>query len=706
MKLKYILISTLLSAALSAQTQKDSIRNVEQINLLVKKKLIERKADRLIFNVEASVASQGMDATETLANVPMLKVDENMGSISITGKSTVSVMINGRMLNLSGNALLNYLKSIRSENISKIEVITTPPSKYEAQGNSGLINIILKKNPNLGFSGNINSNLIQRSYSGFSSNGSLNYQTEKFSSSLKLTYYDSAKRTDENYTIIGASQNYSNSIRKDMWKELTPTLNLSYKISKNAEIGMEYIYAHQKSGMDIVNTTKNIASNLDEEDLLTHTFHREKLPTHTLSAYYDLKLDSLGKKLSIAGNFYKNDSDTEVNFSTLKSSDHSTQDVKTVSLISPQIFSAQADLELPFSFGTIETGVKFNQFKNSSNIQYFNLDGGQYIPDLSRANVFTYQEENYAAYFSYAKTFGEHWETKAGIRYENTHAESFTPTSNSGNKYNYGQWFPSAYVSYKEDKNVFSLSYSRRINRPSMSNLNPFRWYENPYSYSSGNPLLTPAYINNLELGYTLNNKFSASVYYLRMKNGFGQISYIDELSQTSTYLNYYNNNFFGLNASYTDIFFKFWETNLSLNASLQNSSVFNIQAQTQKGSSFSYSINNTFTLNKNKTLVFFLNYSHSLAYKNVNSYFQAFPELTSGLKVSLMEKKLQINATITNIFAQRYRGELYFSDNTQYMNNYWDGRSFRLSVNYTFGSGKKKISKKNINFEEKERAQ
>ncbi|MFP3596254.1 TonB-dependent receptor domain-containing protein [Chryseobacterium sp. SIMBA_029] len=706
MKLKYILIGSLLSATLSAQVQKDSTQHVEQINLLVKKKLIERKADRLIFNVEASIASQGMDATETLANVPMLKVDENMGSISITGKSIVSVMINGRMLNLSGTALLNYLKSIRSENISKIEVITTPPSKYEAQGNSGIINIILKKNPNLGFSGNINTNLIQRSYSGFSSNGSLNYQTEKFSSSLKLTYYDSAKRTDENYTILGASQNYSNSIRKDMWKELTPTLNLSYKISKNAEIGMEYIYAHQKSGMDIVNTTKNIASNLDEENLLTNTFHREKLPTHTLSAYYDLKLDSLGKKLSIAGNFYKNDSDTDVNFSTFRSSDQSVQDVKTTSLISPQIFSVQADLELPFSFGTIETGVKFNQFKNTSDIQYFNLTGGQYVPDLLRANLFQYQEENYAGYFSFSKTLGEHWETKAGIRYENTNAESTTPSSNSHNKYNYGQWFPSAYVSYKEDKNVFSFSYSRRINRPSMSNLNPFRWYENPYSYSSGNPLLTPAYINNLELGYTFNNKFSTSIYYLRMKNGFGQISYIDELSQISTYLNYYNNNFWGLNASYTDTFFKFWETSISMNASLQNSSVFNIEAETQKGSSFSYSVNNTFTLNKNKTLVFFLNYSHSLAYKNVNSYFQAFPELTSGLKVSLMEKKLQINATVTNIFAQRYRGELYFSDNTQYMNNYWDGRSFRLSVNYTFGSSKKKINKKNINFEEKERAQ
>lgn len=706
MKLKYIVIISLFSTTISAQIKKDSIQQVEQINLLVKKKLLERKADRLIFNVEASVASQGMDASETLANVPMLKVDENMGLISITGKSTVSVMINGRMLNLSGNALLNYLKSIRSENIAKIEVITTPPSKYEAQGNSGIINIILKKNPNLGFSGNINTNLIQRTYSGFSSNGSLSYQTEKFSSSLKLTYYDSAKRSDENYTILGTSQNYSNSVRRDMWKELTPTLNLSYKISKNAEVGMEYIYAHQKSGMDIVNTTKNIASDLSEENLLTNTFHREKLPAHTLSAYYDLKLDSLGKKLSIAGNFYKNNSDTEVNFSTLKSSDQSVQDVRTTSLIKPQIFSAQADLELPFSFGTIETGVKFNQFKNSSDLRYFNVSAGNYIEDLTRANLFEYKEENYAAYISYAKSFGEHWEMKAGLRYENTNAESYTPSSGSGNQYNYAQWFPSAYVSYKEDKNVFSFSYSRRINRPSMSNLNPFRWYSNPYSYSSGNPLLTPAYINNWELGYTFNSKFSASVYYLRMKNAFGQISYIDGLSQIGTYLNYYNNNFWGLNASYTDTFFRFWETSISMNASLQNSTVFNIQAETQKGSSFSYSISNTFTLNKNKTLALFLNYDHSLPYRNVNSYFYSFPELTSGLKVSLMEKKLQINATVTNIFAERYRGDKYFTDSSQHMDNYWDGRSFRLSVNYTFGGNKKKISKKNINFEEKDRAQ
>ncbi|WP_100075926.1 outer membrane beta-barrel family protein [Chryseobacterium camelliae] len=705
MKKTLLCTALLVSSAIFAQTRKDSIKNIEQVEILVKKKLLERKADRMIFNVEASIASQGMDGTETLANVPMIKVDESLGTISITGKSSVNVMINGRMLNLSGPALMNYLKSIRSENIARIEVITTPPARYEAQGNSGLINIILKKNANIGFSGNMTSNLIQRTYSGFGNTGTVNYQTEKFSSSLKLVYYDSAKRTSENYDIIGTTQNYSSSIRRDMWNELTPSINMSYKITKNSEAGFEYMYAHQKSGMDIVNTTRNISPNFTEENLLTHTFHREKEPTHTVSAYYDLKLDSLGKKLSLTGNFYKNNSDTEVNFSTQRLSANTVQDVKTLSLVAPKIFSVQADLELPFSFGTIETGAKFNQFKNNSDLKYFNLTDNGYVADATRANLFQYQEKNYAAYFSYAKNFGTHWETKAGLRYEYTVADSYTPSSGSGNSYRYGQWFPSAYVFYKKDKNIFSLSYSRRINRPGMGDLNPFRWYSNPYSYSSGNPLLTPSYINNLELTYTFNNKLTTSMYYLRVKNAFGQVSFQDGLSQVSTYLNYYNNNALGFNVSYTDTFFRCWESSVSANASYQDSDMFGVNAQTQKGASVSYSVNNTVTLNKNKTIAFFLNYEQDLPHRSVNYYLYNFSNLSSGFKVSLMDKLLQINATVTNIFAQRYRGDIYFTDLVHHMNNYWDGRSFRLSVNYAFGS-KKKIQKKDIKFEEKERAQ
>ena len=239
-----------------------------------------------------------------------------------------------------------------------------------------------------------------------------------------------------------------------------------------------------------------------------------------------------------------------------------------------------------------------------------------------------------------------------------------------------------------------------------MSNLNPFRWYENPYSYSTGNPSLTPSYINNYEISYTYNNKLSSSIYYVRLKNAFGQVSTLDGLSQNSNYLNHYNNNFYGVNLSYTDTFFKFWEATASFNASYQTSEVFNINAETSNGYSVNYSLNNTFSLNKNKTIAIFLNYDHSLPYRNVNSYFKNSFEMSSGIKISLMEKQLQINASVNNFFAMRYKANIYFNDNEQSFNNYWDGRAFRLSVNYTFGNKKKQIQKKNINFEEKERAQ
>ena len=173
-------------------TIENTSKQLSEVVITSKKRLIERKIDRLVFNVENSVASQGMDATETLGNTPMVKVDRNTG-VSIVGKSSVSVMINERMVNLSGNELVNYLQSLRSDNIAKIEVITTPPAKYEAQGNSGIINIVLKKNPNLGWSGNLSSTYVQKSLNGFLNNYVLNYQSSKLSVSLKLRQYNRKK---------------------------------------------------------------------------------------------------------------------------------------------------------------------------------------------------------------------------------------------------------------------------------------------------------------------------------------------------------------------------------------------------------------------------------------------------------------------------------------------------------------------------------
>ena len=116
---------------------------LEGVTITAKKKLIEQKVDRMVFNVANSVASQGMSGLDAVKNTPMVRVQNE--SVSIVGKGGVSIMVNDRMLNLSGSELTNYLQSLRSDDIARIEVITTPPAKYEAQGNSGIINIILKK---------------------------------------------------------------------------------------------------------------------------------------------------------------------------------------------------------------------------------------------------------------------------------------------------------------------------------------------------------------------------------------------------------------------------------------------------------------------------------------------------------------------------------------------------------------------------------
>lgn len=704
----FLLVATVFSVlAFSQEKPKDTIKNIKGVIINAPKKLITKKVDRLVYNVEKSIASQGSDAIDALANTPLVKVDENFNTISIAGKGEVSVMVNDRMLNLSGNDLMNYLKSVRSNNISKIEVITTPPAKYEAQGNSGLINIILKKNPNMGWNGSIGSTLIQRTYTGVSDDATLNFQNEKINATLNLSYYNSMKRSVENYSIIGNTEsNFQHTVRKDMGKTLSPNLSFNYKLSKKSDIGFIYNFGNWDGGMDIMNNSDYYNQNSLYQTLFTNTTHREKNPSHTLNTYYELRLDSLGKKLSLGVNYYTTKNTTNVDFSTISLPTNSpVQTVKTFSQIQPIIFSSQADLSLPFKCVNVETGVKFSSFSNTADLKYFNLVNNDYILQNNRSNIFNYNEKNYAIYFSLNKDFNEKWSAKAGLRFEDAFIDAHSPQNSDDIKYDYGKFFPSMYITYKPNShNTLSFNYSKRIDRPSMWSLNPFKWYSNPYSYSSGNPLLKPSYNHNFELGYVYKNSLSFTLYFQRLLNGYGQYSYLDGLQAISSYENYYNQNSLGLSINYAKNFFKWWEANMSLNGYTTNSSVFHIDAIAQRGQGFNYSIYNTFTLDKAKTLYFLLNFSQSLPSRSNNSYIYTFTDLNSGLKLSLMEKKLQINLVISNILAQKYSGDLFFKDNTQHFNNYWDGRNLKLSVFYTFGNEKVSGASKQIDFDEKNR--
>lgn len=685
--------------------EKKQEKQIEGVTITARKKLIERKADRLVFNVSNSVASQGMDGAEALATTPLLKVDDNSG-ISIAGKSGVAVMINERMLNLSGNELVTYLKSLRSENIEKIEVITTPPAKYEAQGNSGLINIVLKKNQNLGWSGNLTTSLQQQTYTATSNSATINYQNEQLRASLKLRQYDYEKHSYENYTIEGADGLKSSDDRRDFGDGLGGGLSVDYQLNTKSNIGFIYEYGSGHSNMDIENTSDYFQNRNYTNTLSTYAEHRAKNQQQTVSAYYDLKFGKRDNKLSITGNYFSNIPKSLIDFTTTESSGDSFV-VRTPSTVNYKIYSGQADLTLPFQFAKTETGIKFTNFDNNSDISYQNFTNGNFITDPLKSNVFEYNEKNYAAYLSFEKDFNEKWSAKAGIRYEYSTVNGNSITSGQQTENSYGKFFPTAYITYKSNENnTFCLNYSKRINRPGFRAINPYRWYINVNSYFTGNPLLKPSINHNFELSHVYKGKLSTSAYFQRTTDAFDQLATLQGENRISTFENFYNQNSMGVTINYSDTFFKFWEANYAADLSYMETKVFSTDAASRKGSSYDFNFQNNLSLNKNKTVQLIFNYWFRLPSNSGNVYMDFAGNFTSGLKLSLMEKSLQMNLFVSDIFKQsRSRGEIYYTTGTHFYNNYYDARRLTLSATYTFGNKKVKGTDRNVRFDEKNRA-
>lgn len=686
------------------KVKKEIAYNIEEVRLSARKKIVERKVDRIVFNVENSVASQGMSTLDALRNTPLVRVQND--NISIVGKSGVSFMINDKIINLSGIELTNYIQSLRSDNIAKIEVITTPPAKYEAQGNSGIINIVLKKNPNLGWSGSLSTSYVRRSEDGFSNNLNLNYQNKKINSSLKIRQYDNKKRSSEVNSIEAPNSLFSDDRRLDMNSGFGINFSNEVQLNDRSKIGIIYDFANVHQNMDIRNLSDYRTFSTRDSLLSTYAEHRQNAQTHMVNIFYDFKIDSLGKKLSINANYFSNNPENRINFTTDNLTLNNSDSFRSYNYTKYNVGSAQGDLVLPLKFVTIETGAKFSMFDNKSNLQYYRLEDLPIVmPDGT--NLFNYNEENYAMYVSAEKILSDRWTAKGGLRYEYSVIKGESPLTGTREKYNYGQLFPTAYLAYKHNtNNMFTLSYSRRINRPFFRALNPNRWYTNPYTFAKGNPLLRPSYNNNFELGYSFKSKFNVSIYYQNTTDSYSQLVTFKDGIKTIDYANMYDEDNVGIDASYYDTFFKIWEVNIAANTYYTKSKNIIPQIIGQKSFNFYYSINNTVSIDAKKNIQLFMNYSQMLPGTFGNFKSDGYSMLNVGGKLSLMEKKMQINIFFEDVFKKAIsQGQSVYADFVMRNRNYYDLRSFNISLNYSFGNSKVKGANKNINFDERSRA-
>ena len=663
--------------------------------------LIERKVDRLIFNIENSIAANGSSLEEVLKITPMLKVTE--GGISMIGKGGLSVMIDGRMLYLSGTDLINYLRSLRSDDVSKIEIITAPPARYSASGNSGLVNIVLKKNPLLGWSGLISASYSQNIRPGMADNLTLNYQSARISSSLKLRHNARRGVIGETINIISAASRILSSYpRTTRASGIGGNFSLDYKINKRNNIGLIYDANSSSSAMYMNGTNRYQTGAVTDSTLFTNSDNKRPATTQTLNIYHDFKIDTAGKMINTSFNIFSNVPESKTNFVTASDRSPGTENVLNNSITRYKVTSIQTDVTLPYKWAKIETGAKYTYFANKSDVGYYNVVAQNNITDSSKSNQYNYNEYNIAAYISAEREINKKLSAKAGFRYEYTGVDGFSLTTHTGTKYQYGKLFPTAYLTYKlTASGTLSLNYSKRINRPSLNQINPFRLYTNLYSYYTGNPFLRPSYSHNMELSYLYKNRLYITLFGQRTLNGAGAVVTVNGSSVITTSENFLTQNSVGAYVTFNYRIFKWWESSSSISYSISKSESSIPEVLLQNGQYFDASTNNTFVLTK--WLKYFLSFSYTPAYTRGNIHSAEQYYLNSGLRASLINNKFQVSASFLNAPMSRYT--LFYNGFTQYTNTDYHYKTFSMSVTYLFGKQKVKGNTKRVDFKEAQRA-
>jgi iron complex outermembrane recepter protein len=511
-------------------------KSLSGVTVTGRKQMVEHKADKMIVNVETAVSNAGATALEVLEKSPGVTIDKD-GNISLKGKQAVMVMFDGRPTYLSATELSNMLKSMPASSVETIEIMTNPSAKYDAAGNSGIINIKTKKNKQKGFNGNATANYGQGAY--WRSNNSLNvnYRNGKVNlfANGGVSFWNSFQLLDitRRYTNAGTRDLNAifeqNSFMRNAEKNYALKFGADYYLNKKTTLGIVFngALSPEKNLSENTSYLKN-KNGITDSIVYAETVNKTDWKNGSVNLNLRHQFDSTGKELTADVDYlaYRNPSDM-----TFMNTSFTPQWVKNNSEnlmgnlpVYINIYTAKIDYTQPFGKnGKIETGVKSSYVKTQNEANYFNLLNDKYEVDYQKTNHFLYQENINAAYLNYNKQIKK-WGLQTGLRYENTNytgMQNGNPTKqDSSFKRNYGSLFPTIYISYEAGKiHQLSINYGRRIDRPAYQDLNPFVFFLDKYTYQSGNPFIQPQFSHNVELGHTYKGFLNTTVNYSFTKN-------------------------------------------------------------------------------------------------------------------------------------------------------------------------------------------
>ncbi|MDO5616024.1 MAG: TonB-dependent receptor [Cruoricaptor ignavus] len=564
----------------SAKTQ-----NIESVTLT--KKLIEKKSDRLVFDVSANPVAKGNTSFDLLKETPLVSSTDDK-TLQIAGKGNTIIFINGRKTQMNPDALESFLKNTPAENIQKIEVITMPGSEFNVQSSDGVINIILKKRTSDGTNGNLRFANTQHKYNTQSASASLNFRKGKLGGNANINHNDRTNLQD--YVLRNGKDlntNNSDGFIMSNRKSIGGYLNLDYSISEKQSIGLGYdiwLGRTPNSSSYFFNTiTREMPSNQVETLYnISKNTGNEKTQEHSINLNYELKLDDEGSKLNINTAYLRYDDDSYTNNIT----ERATATGNTLGTLSsfnqntPQKidnFSSTVDFTKKWKNFTLGAGGNFNKTKTDNNTYMEYLQGNIFVKDDNQSNHFVYDEKISGLYLNIDKNFGEKISAKIGARMEfaNNFGEILgTTTTIERNDTNF---LPSFSFNYNINKqNNLSYSFTSRVRRPSFWELNPARSYTTEVNYIQNNPFVKASSVLSQELMYMYK-----SAYFLQISNSYTK----DAIAQvplqktengitTLRYMrtNYGNSNYFSANlGTNRSLFNQIWNINYILSLQINS---------------------------------------------------------------------------------------------------------------------------------------
>lgn len=671
----------------------DETVELKGVDIVNEKSTYEQKIDRKIINVGKDLISAGATAGEILNNIPSVSVDAQTNAISLRGNENVRVLIDGKPTNIDPSQLL---KQIPSASIKQIELITNPSAKYNPEGMSGIINIVLYKNANQGFNASIN-------------NGVTFAKTPKVNSSFDMNYKVGKFNFYGNYGFNhGLQHNHGhvNSYQPNAFK--TVDFNFGNKNTSHLyKIGIDYylndfntlsVYTNQ----NLFNSSGHSTTMVDYQsaalsDIVQNNTSRNNNPSETYNLDFKHKFKKEGENIELEANYNRNKGGENSRFETFTNTNDS-----FLNAINSTNNNTKINLDytnpLPKD-AKLETGIE-TRIETTKN----NFD-----KDLAYNSDFRYDREIHSVYATYGKQ-GTKWGYQVGARFENYTAdakfraidsndtnENESTTDIITNTFNdkINTVYPSGYLSYKlTEKNSFNFNYSRRVDRPSIGQVNPIREWSTPTVSSVGNPYLKPQFTNSFELNYTRKTKIgsiSTVVFYRMITQEITRLVSIDPTDSNRnilTYDNFKDNNSYGAEISGNLDFTKWWSANIGTDIYLKKiRGTVESQFIEKNVSVFNGRINNTFKATKNLRFQLFGMYrgqEQGLQFLRKSMY-----KTDLGASYNVLKGKGTISARVSDIFNTMnfsFDGTLPYKQDGSF---YWESQSVYLGFNFRFGGGK-----------------